>query len=220
MYSSLHCRCLFSVFKYKTQVSLCQFFPGFFCNLYILHKKCYSFLVNLFICILITAQKEPVFCRIFLCGIRKEDHEEIYYLSFKALFLSPCPAAGNLSYKISYHIVSAADQILEKNLSEADKEYYAGEIELPVRKLAHMTEYCILAICISFPLYVYGLRGFWLFIFAGLFCVAFACTDEFHQSFVAGRSPAKADVAIDSLGALFGIILVQLFCHSFTEPSR
>ena len=103
--------------------------------------------------------------------------------------------SGNLSYKISYHIVSAADQILEKNLSEADKEYYAGEIELPVRKLAHMTEYCILAICISFPLYVYG-------------------------SFVAGRSPAKADVAIDSLGALFGIILVQLFCHSFTEPSR
>ena len=95
--------------------------------------------------------------------------------------------SGNLSYKVSYGIVSVADRVLEKNLSEGDKEYYAGEIELPVRKLAHMTEYCILAICISFPLYVYGLRGFWLFIFAGLFCVAFACTDEFHQSFVAGR---------------------------------
>lgn len=128
--------------------------------------------------------------------------------------------SGNLSYKISYGIVSVADRVLEKNLSEGDKEYYAGEIEFPVRKLAHMTEYCILAICISFPLYVYGLRGFWLFIFAGLFCVAFACTDEFHQSFVAGRSPAKRDVAIDSLGALIGIVLVQLFCHGFTEPSH
>ena len=128
--------------------------------------------------------------------------------------------SGNLSYKVSYGIVSVADRALEKNLSEGDKEYYAGEIELPVRKLAHMTEYCILAICISFPLYVYGLRGFWLFIFAGLFCVAFACTDEFHQSFVAGRSPAKRDVAIDSLGALFGIVLVQLFCHGFTKPSH
>ena len=127
--------------------------------------------------------------------------------------------SGNLSYKISYGIVSVADQVLERNLSEGDKEYYAGQIELPVRKLAHMTEYCILAICISFPLYVYGLRGFWLFIFAGLFCVAFACTDEFHQSFVAGRSPAKTDVVIDSLGALIGIVLVQLFCHSFTEPA-
>ena len=127
--------------------------------------------------------------------------------------------SGNLSYKVSYGIVSVADQVLERNLSEGDKEYYAGQIELPVRKLAHMTEYCILAICISFPLYVYGLRGFWLFIFAGLFCVAFACTDEFHQSFVAGRSPAKTDVVIDSLGALIGIVLVQLFCHSFTEPA-
>ena len=62
--------------------------------------------------------------------------------------------SGNLSYKVSYGIVSVADRVLEKNLSEGDKEYYAGEIELPVRKLAHMTEYCILAICISFPLYV------------------------------------------------------------------
>ena len=114
-----------------------------------------------------------------------------------------------------------ADRALEKNLSEGDKEYYAGEIEFPVRKLAHMTEYCILAICISFPLYVYGLRGFWLFIFAGLFCVAFACTDEFHQSFVAGRSPAKRDVAIDSLGALIGIVLVQLFCHGLqSRPTK
>ena len=83
-----------------------------------------------------------------------------------------------------------------------------------------MTEYFILAVCISFPLYVYGLRGFWLFLFAGLFCVAFACTDEFHQSFVAGRGPSKKDVAIDSAGALFGIILVQIFCHGFTGSSR
>ena len=58
-----------------------------------------------------------------------------------------------------------------------------------------------------------------IMILAGGLCIAFACGDEYHQSFVAGRSPAKADVAIDSLGALFGIILVQLFCHSFTEPA-
>ena len=127
--------------------------------------------------------------------------------------------SGNLSYQVSEIIVETANEAFELNWSAEQEQYYIERIHYPVRKLAHMTEYCILAICISFPLYVYGLRGFWLFIFAGLFCVAFACTDEFHQSFVAGRSPAKADVAIDSLGALFGIILVQLFCHSFTEPA-
>lgn len=128
--------------------------------------------------------------------------------------------SGNLSHKISYGIVTVADKLLDKGLSEYDKESYADKIELPVRKLAHMTEYFILAVCISFPLYVYGLRGFWLFLFAGLFCVAFACTDEFHQSFVAGRGPSKKDVVIDSTGALFGIILVQIFCHGFTGSSR
>ena len=179
----------------------------------------------------------PVFCKIFLQASERNRNTMKKFILYLLKPFSFLPAilvmymifsfssqtgvdSGNLSHKISYGIVTAADRILDKNLSEADKEYYAGEIELPVRKLAHMTEYFILAICISFPLYVYGLRGFWLFIFAGLVCVAFACTDEFHQSFVAGRGPSKRDVAIDSLGALIGIVVVQIFCHGFTRPSR
>ena len=128
--------------------------------------------------------------------------------------------SGNLSYKVSYGIVTAADRVLEKNLTEEEKADYAGRIELPVRKLAHMTEYFILAVCISFPLFVYGLRGFWLLLIAGLFCVGFACTDEFHQSFVAGRGPSKRDVFIDSCGAFIGILLVQIFCRSFLPAPR
>ena len=128
--------------------------------------------------------------------------------------------SGNLSHEISYKIVSAADQLLEKNLDEYEKQGYTDKIELPVRKLAHMTEYCILAICISFPLYVYGVRGILLLLFAGIFCVGFACTDEFHQSFVAGRGPSKKDVMIDSIGAFFGILSVQIFCHGFLPKRR
>lgn len=128
--------------------------------------------------------------------------------------------SGNLSHEISYKIVSAADRLLDKNLEEYEKQRYTDKIELPVRKLAHMTEYCILAICISFPLYVYGVRGILLLIFAGIFCVGFACTDEFHQSFVAGRGPSKKDVMIDSIGAFFGILLVQIFCHGFLPKRR
>lgn len=127
--------------------------------------------------------------------------------------------SGSLSHKISYEFISVADKVLNKNLSENTKQQYAQKIEHPVRKLAHMTEYAILALCISFPLYVYGVRGFLLFLFAGLFCVAFACTDEFHQSFVAGRGPSKKDVLIDSTGALIGILVVQIFCHKIS-PSK
>ena len=74
-----------------------------------------------------------------------------------------------------------------------------------------MTEYCILAITISLPLYVYGLRGVGLLLLAGVLCVGFAATDEYHQTMVANRGPSLRDVGIDSIGALIGIILVQIF---------
>ena len=45
---------------------------------------------------------------------------------------------------------------------------------------------------------------------AGSFCVAFACTDEYHQSFVAGRSASKKDVMIDGAGAFCGVIFTRI----------
>lgn len=83
-----------------------------------------------------------------------------------------------------------------------------------------MTEYFILAITVALPFYVYGLRGFPLLLVAGIICVGFACTDEYHQSFVGGRSPAIRDVCIDSVGAFFGIMVVRIVCWTVLAPSR
>ncbi len=84
-----------------------------------------------------------------------------------------------------------------------------------------MTEYCLLAISISFPLYVYGVRGIWLMLLAGFVCVGFAGLDEYHQSFVEARGPSVRDVGIDSCGAMIGILLVQAFCWSTLHtPNR
>ena len=47
-------------------------------------------------------------------------------------------------------------------------------------------------------------------VIAGGFCVGFACLDEYHQSFVAGRSPSKKDVLIDSIGVFMGIIVTRI----------
>ena len=43
-----------------------------------------------------------------------------------------------------------------------------------------MTEYFLLALCVSFPLYVYGVRGIWLLLLAGIICVGFAGLDEYR----------------------------------------
>lgn len=118
--------------------------------------------------------------------------------------------SANLSYKVTKGLVLMADQVLDKNLTDEEVEIYVEKYHHYVRKLAHFTEYMILAISVAFPLYVYGLRGIWLVIFAGMFCVGFACLDEYHQSFVAGRSPSKKDVCIDSMGALLGIYITRI----------
>lgn len=121
-------------------------------------------------------------------------------------------ASGNLSYKVSEIIVESANEAFELNWSSGEIHYYIERIHYPVRKLAHMTEYFLLAISVSFPLYVYGVRGLWLPILAGGLCVGFAALDEYHQSFVAGRGASKKDVAIDSIGILAGVLMVQFFC--------
>ena len=120
--------------------------------------------------------------------------------------------SGALSYEVSYQIVETKNEVLNENKTYDELAYSASSIEFYVRKAAHMTEYCLLAICVSLPLYVYGLRGFALTFLAGILCVAFAASDEFHQTMVANRGPSVKDVGIDSIGVLFGITFVRLFC--------
>ena len=120
--------------------------------------------------------------------------------------------SGNLSYKVSEIIVETANESFDLHWSAQEEAQYIQRINYPVRKLAHMTEYFLLAVSVSFPLYVYGVRGIWLLLLAGGFCVGFAALDEYHQSFVAGRGPSKRDVAIDSIGIAVGVILVQIVC--------
>ena len=129
--------------------------------------------------------------------------------------------SGNLSYKISYEIIETKSELLSENLSSEEIAYKADGIHYYVRKAAHMTEYFLLAIAISFPLYVYGVRGIWLMLLAGFVCVGFAGLDEYHQSFVEARGPSVRDVGIDSCGAMIGILLVQAFCWSTLHtPNR
>ncbi len=119
-------------------------------------------------------------------------------------------SSAQLSRKVSHKVVVLADQVLDKGWNGAQVEAYTEQIHYYVRKTAHVTEYFVLAVTVAFPLYVYGIRGFWLILLAGTFCVGFAGLDEYHQSFVAGRGPSAHDVAIDSIGILPGIILVRI----------
>ena len=85
-----------------------------------------------------------------------------------------------------------------------------GEKAFYIRKAAHMTEYGLLAFLI--------LR--WLRLdlpfrraagFAFMIAVLYACTDEYHQTFVEGRGGSPWDVLIDSAGMVIGLTLGWLW---------
>ena len=84
--------------------------------------------------------------------------------------------------------------------------------ELDIRKYAHMAEYALLAV--PSALFFRELlmeRVPWRAVCCALpFCFLYACSDEFHQTFVPGRAGTFADVLVDLVGVGFGLTLVLL----------
>ncbi len=75
-----------------------------------------------------------------------------------------------------------------------------GTWDLVLRKLAHATEYAILAALVARALA--DLPAF-------LATVAFAVSDELHQLLVPGRAGRPDDVALDAAGALAGLLVLR-----------
>lgn len=90
-------------------------------------------------------------------------------------------------------------------------------LELCFRKMAHMGIYCMLSFSTMLVLFTFP-AGMLVRIFISLvFCLVYACSDEFHQVLVDGRSPKVLDVLIDSTGAAMGVVLALLaFCVVYT----
>ena len=78
----------------------------------------------------------------------------------------------------------------------------------PLRKVAHASVYFVLAFMIIFFInYIFHNKRYWLsFLISILLIFALASFDEYHQSFVDGRTSDFKDVLIDSAGGLCGIL--------------
>jgi VanZ family protein len=81
-------------------------------------------------------------------------------------------------------------------------------IDFNIRKTAHVTEYTIMAI-LAFRAVHRGnptFRHYQAFL-PPVIAIAYAATDEWHQSFIPSRWGAASDVVFDALGALLGTSL-------------
>ena len=115
--------------------------------------------------------------------------------------------SGAVSEGISFRIVNATGLLLRLHIDEARLREIAGAIEHFVRKGAHMTEYAILAVLIYLWLGRWQLTRLRAACIAAVSAIAYACSDEIHQLFVAGRAGMVSDVLIDSAGAVLGLAL-------------
>lgn len=80
-----------------------------------------------------------------------------------------------------------------------------------VRKLGHFIEYTLLAI-LAFNALIKDFNKKTSFKLAILLVFLYACSDEFHQLFVPGRSGQIRDVLLDTLGGIFGAF-IQINIH-------
>ncbi len=89
-------------------------------------------------------------------------------------------------------------------------------IHFLVRKAGHLTEYAILALLAARAFSTSSrdlLRNRWFWV-SLLIVVAYALSDEFHQSFVPSRTASIYDSMIDSIGGLIALLLLAIRVRS------
>lgn len=94
-----------------------------------------------------------------------------------------------------------------------------------IRKTAHFTEYAVLALlalrALKFSRPVDFQNHYWQFAgWALLITAAYAASDEWHQSFVPGRTASPVDVLIDTTGGLAALVAATLWKNFRGQPNK
>ena len=120
--------------------------------------------------------------------------------------------SSGISDKVGARIVNLVDDFASMNWSIEEKNAAIAKIAYPIRKMAHMFEYAILALLayISFSNYVISI----IIVFAN------GAVDELHQLFIPGRAGRFTDVLIDTTGGLIMLALIWLFNKIRTDRKR
>ena len=120
-------------------------------------------------------------------------------------FINQCHEEKNLKLVICYLMAGSNLLVFQSARFKTELEYF---YDLIFRKIAHMAEYFVLAFLFYKALGNYKLSYRKVLIFSFILTVLSAILDEFHQSFVAGRSASAFDVIIDTVGAIILIIFL------------
>ncbi len=120
------------------------------------------------------------------------------------------------SSAISDSIKEKIIQVVKKAFSDFEEEEIPSPegkdiLMILIRKSAHFFSYFVLGILALWTGFVYR-RDMRPWLWALIFCMLYAVSDELHQLFVPGRAGRISDVCIDTAGATLGIFLLCRIC--------
>ena len=119
--------------------------------------------------------------------------------------------SGNLSGSILKDIIDVLPNT--KELDESEKEILVEKFQVVIRKGAHFSIYTLLGFLTMGFVNTFNIDNKKKVIFSFLFGVLYAVTDEIHQLFSSGRTAKLLDVGIDSLGVIFGILIISFIIY-------
>ena len=97
----------------------------------------------------------------------------------------------------------------DKKVSGEEERTLVENLTTVVRKGAHFSIYTCLEVLTYAFTGTYNLDKKKRLIYTIAFCFVYACSDEFHQTLVDGRSGEIRDVCIDTSGSFFGSFIVM-----------
>ena len=109
-------------------------------------------------------------------------------------------------------------KIFNENITKEKENKIIEKYTYPIRKLAHYTLYFILGILSFLVVKDYSINKK-LIIYSLLICFLYACSDEFHQLFVIGRSARVLDVLIDTFGSFSSISIFYIFNKKISKKA-
>lgn len=98
---------------------------------------------------------------------------------------------------------------------------FGMDYEFVIRKYAHVFEYFCLGLS-TFMLLHEIKPDKYLFPMVGteIICYLYSCTDEFHQTFVPGRSGKIIDTFIDSIGISLAVIVLGICLYIYNKRKK
>lgn len=114
----------------------------------------------------------------------------------------------SLSDTVVIEIIDKYSLVSKNEVSQNKKNEIVKNTRFLVRKGAHFTIYFLMGVLVYILVLCYDVKR--PIILTLIVCFEFACFDEIHQLFSAGRSARIFDVGVDTLGSFGGILLVRL----------